>query len=51
MAYLFSARYEHGQLVHVATRGDGEVGEQYHCQYANLERLPSTILRPVRRMW
>jgi DNA ligase (NAD+) len=36
----FSARYEHGQLMHVATRGDGEVGEDITANMRTLKGFP-----------
>ena len=39
-----AVRYEHGQLVHAVTRGDGEIGEDVTANAKTIENIPTTIL-------
>ena len=39
-----AVRYEHGQLVHAVTRGDGEIGEDVTANAKTIEDIPITIL-------
>jgi DNA ligase (NAD+) len=39
----FSARYEGGMLVHVATRGDGEVGENVTANMCSIASFPQRL--------
>lgn len=41
------ARYENGELKIVATRGDGEVGEDITANGVNFQNLPTTLTEPI----
>ncbi len=42
-----SIRYEKGRLVHAATRGDGQVGEDVTANIRTLKKIPTKILGDV----